>query len=99
MDVMEMGRLAMVVAADIDRAGLPAPAALCVMAGFVDPLTVNVQFSGSDAVPTDALADRYGLSMITADDPYHAPTLRTWRGKAELGGLSIMMQVYCGVTE
>lgn len=96
MDVMEMGRLAMVVAADIDRMGLPSPAVLSVE-GYAG--TVNVQFSGQDAVSTDAFGDRYGLSMIGKDDPYHAPTLRTWRGKAEVGGTSVIMQVYCGVVK
>lgn len=92
---MEMGNLALLVAADIDRAGLPAPAMITVQS-FVD--TVEVQYGGRDAVSTDALADRHGLSMIAEGDPYHAPTLRTWRGKVELGGLSVIMQVYCGVS-
>jgi hypothetical protein len=94
-NVLEMGNLALLVAADIDRAGLPDPAAIDVQ-GYLD--TVQVYFGGRDAVSTDALADRHGLSMIAEGDPYHAPTLRTWRGKVELGGLSVIMQVYCGVS-
>lgn len=91
---MQMGNLALLVAADIDRMNLPDPAVLSVE-GYAD--TVNVQFSGQDAVSTDALGDRYGLSLILPDDRYHAPTLRTWRGEVELGGIKVTAQVYCGV--